>query len=381
MPTSYKIDGVDLEDLYIYRSVFSQGNLWIIGDTTGDNTLNSRSSPVQTAAGGTNWKRVAVGGNFKSAIKTDGTLWTWGYYTDNQLGDNTYTQRSSPVQTAAGGTDWKFVALGNSYATAIKTDGSFWVWGNNDNGQFGDGTTTGKAVPTQVGTDKNWKQTSCGTSLWSFTAAIKTDGTLWMFGNNDVGQLGDNSTTGKSSPVQTVAGGTNWKQVACGLKFTTAIKTDGTLWLWGNNGYGEIGDNSITHKSSPVQTVAGGTNWKQVSVLRGSVGAIKTDGTLWTWGENNNYGHLGNDTRDSKSSPIQTVAGGTNWKQIAVGEYFMAGLKTDGTIWTWGRNDQGQLGDNSTTSKSSPIQTIAGGTSWKQIYCGNASLAMVSDIF
>ena len=158
------------------------------------------------------------------------------------------------------------------------------------------------------------------------TAAIKTDGTLWSWGLNSSGQLGDNTRTNKSSPVQTIAGGTNWKQVASGGQYhTAAIKTDGTLWLWGNNGNGRLGDNTTTNKSSPVQTIAGGTNWKQVAGGRYHTAAIKTDGTLWLWGFNSS-GQLGGNTTIDKSSPVQTIAAGTNWKQVASGAYHTAAI-------------------------------------------------------
>ena len=192
---------------------------------------------------------------------------------------------------------------------------------------------------------------------------------LWTWGYNGIGTLGDNTIAYKSSPVQTVAGGTNWKQVSCGYRHTTAIKTDGTLWLWGRNIYGQLGDNTVGSKSSPVQTVAGGTNWKQVSGGGNHTTAIKTDGTLWLWGRNN-YGELGDNTIAHKSSPVQTVAGGTNWKQVSGGYQYTTAIKTDGTLWTWGRNNYGQLGDNTVAHKSSPVQTVAGGTNWKQVAAG-----------
>ena len=121
----------------------------------------------------------------------------------------------------------------------------------------------------------------------------------------------------KSSPVQTVTFSNNWKQVSCGDGHTGAIKTDGTLWFWGFNTYGELGDNTIAKKSSPVQTIAYGTNWKQVA-CGGNTAAIKTDGTLWIWGDNSN-GQLGDNTIISRSSPIQTIAYGQNWKQVDCG--------------------------------------------------------------
>ena len=195
---------------------------------------------------------------------------------------------------------------------------------------------------------------------------------LWAWGRNANGQLGDNTTTDRSSPVQTVSAGTNWKFVAGSGYHITAIKTDGTLWTWGNNNNGQLGDNTITHRSSPVQTVSAGTNWKMVSSGFYHTAAIKTDGTLWTWGCNI-FGELGDNTRISRSSPVQTVSAGTNWKQVAGTSVHTAAIKTDGTLWTWGRNANGQLGDNTTIDRSSPVQTAAGGTNWKMVAGGGGT--------
>jgi alpha-tubulin suppressor-like RCC1 family protein len=120
--------------------------------------------------------------------------------------------------------------------------------------------------------------------------------------------------------VQTSAGGTNWKQISCGNNQTGAIKTDGTLWVWGYNASGQLGINSTTPASTPVQTIAGGTNWKMVSAGCYTTMGIKTDGTLWTWGSGF-HGNLGDGGSADKSSPIQTVAGGTNWKQVSSGSF------------------------------------------------------------
>ena len=342
----------------------------------GDNTATSKSSPVQTIAWGANWKQVSGSLFHISAIKTDGTLWSWGYGGYGNLGDNTIVGKSSPIQTIAFGTNWKQVYSGRQNTAAIKTDGTLWVWGQNSQGQLGDNTATvHKSSPVQtVAFGTNWKQVSCG---FSYTACIKTDGTLWSFGRNDYGQLGDNTITNRSSPVQTVAFGSNWKQVACGYYASAAIKTDGTLWTWGYNYNGSIGDNTATaHKSSPVQTIAFGTNWKQVSVGRSITACTKTDGTLWLWGDQFSYGQLGDNTTTKKSSPVQTIAGGTNWKQVSCGLYNTFAIKTDGTLWCWGSNDGGQLGDNTTTNRSSPVQTILYGNNWKQISSFNFAAAI-----
>ena len=374
--------GADLGDLLVPRDIFSEGGLWTWGNATygvlGDNTVIAKSSPVQTITGGTNWKQVSGGLYTAAAIKTDGTLWAWGDNYYGQLGNSTVVPKSSPVQTIAGGTNWKQVACGYNHTSAVKTDGTLWTWGRNAAGQLGDSTFVTKSSPVQtIAGGTNWKQVAAGVY---HTSAIKTDGTLWSWGFNNSGQLGDNTPSSTFSPVQTIAGGTNWKQVACGSYHTAAIKTDGTLWTWGNATYGVLGDNTVIAKSSPVQTITGGTNWKQVACGYRHTAAIKTDGTLWTCGYNY-YGQLGDNTGVSKSSPVQTIAGGTNWKQVAAGSagIHTAAIKTDGTLWSWGFNVSGQLGDNTTTNKSSPVQTITGGTNWKQVACGYRHTAAVKD--
>ena len=381
MPVNYQIGGSNFEDTFIRRDLFAQGGLWVWGagnlGQLGTNNTTNRSSPVQTIAAGTNWKQTDTSNNYHTAaIKTDGTLWLWGRNADGQLGDNTNLDKSSPVQTVSAGTNWKQVACNYRNTAAIKTDGSLWVWGRGGNGQMGNNTTTTQSSPVQtVSAGNNWKLAAVGVY---HLAAIKTDGTLWSWGYGASGEMGDNTAAGKSSPVQTVSAGTDWKLVACGFYFTSAIKTDGTLWLWGSNTYGQLGDNTRTNKSSPIQTVATGTNWKQVSAKYYYTAAIKTDGTLWTWGRNL-YGELGDNTTASKSSPVQTVAGGTNWKQVSSGAWITSAVKTDGTLWLWGLNDYGQIGDNTQINKSSPVQTVAGGNNWKQVASGYTSVAIKDD--
>jgi alpha-tubulin suppressor-like RCC1 family protein len=354
----------DLIDQFVGESLFACGYNYY--GTLGDNTSSNRSSLVQITGGGVNWSQVSVIGYNSAAIKTDGTLWTWGINNSGQLGTNNTTNRSSPVTTAGGGTNWKQVYAGNNNAAAIKTDGTLWIWGLNSSGQLGTNNSTNRSSPvTTVAGGTNWKQVACGQS---FTSAIKTDGTLWTWGNNASGVLGDNTTSTRSSPVTTVAGGTNWKQVACSIGSIAAIKTDGTLWTCGYNLYGQLGDGTSSNRSSPVTTSGGGTNWKQVACGVFSTAAIKTDGTLWTWGRNS-FGELGDNTTSSRSSPVTTVAGGTNWKQVACA-YSIAAIKTDGTLWTWGRNTYGGLGHNNTSNRSSPVQPVGSFNNWKQVTCG-----------
>jgi alpha-tubulin suppressor-like RCC1 family protein len=247
-------------------------------------------------------------------------LWTWGGGLDGKLGNSSTTDRSTPVTTFSGGTNWKQVSAGGENTTAIKTDGTLWTWGFGTSGALGDASGTGsksRPVTTFAG-GTNWKQVSSGDS---HTAAIKTDGTLWTWGNGTNGRLGNAVTTGNiSTPVTTFAGGTNWKQVSCGTQHTAAIKTDGTLWTWGIGTSGRLGNASTTSVSTPVTTFSGGTNWKQVSSGGSHTAAIKTDGTFWIWGLGTN-GRLGiGITTGTISTPVTLFSGGTNWKQVDAGE-------------------------------------------------------------
>jgi alpha-tubulin suppressor-like RCC1 family protein len=359
MPTFYNFrqDGVDysFDDIFVPADMFREGNLWTWG--YGNLSGNNRSIPVTTYTGGRNWKQVSSSYGMGLAIKTDGTLWTLG------------TGLDSPVTTFAGGTNWKQVSGGSS-KSAIKTDGTLWTWGYNSYGQLGTNDTIDRYTPvTTFAGGTNWKQVDCGTNSMS---AIKTDGTLWIWGAGISGQLGTNDTINRSTPVTTFAGGTNWKQVGQCVLTTAAIKTDGTLWVWGYGGFGQLGTNDTIDRSTPVTTFAGGTNWKQITPGF-TTAAIKTDGTLWTWGFAQS-GRLGTNDTINRSTPVTTFAGGINWKQVFSGRNTTAAIKTDGTLWTWGYNNVGNLGTNDTIYRSTPVTTFAGGINWKQVTIARGNL-------
>ncbi|MBI4833314.1 MAG: hypothetical protein HY811_00640 [Planctomycetes bacterium] len=314
-----------------------------------------KNTPTQIGAL-TTWSKVACGAQHTMAIKTDGTLWAWGFNSNGQLGDGTTIQRNSPVQVGAL-TTWKQVAGGNAFTLAVKTDGTLWAWGYNWNGQLGDGTQTNRSSPVQIA-GTTWKQVACG---GNHTVAIKTDGTLWAWGYNGQGQLGDGTTTQRLSPVQVA--GTTWKQVACGNVYTMAIKTDGTLWAWGYNFNGQLGDGTYTQRTSPVQ-IGALTTWSKVACGAAHTLAVKADGTLWAWGWNNS-GQLGDGTTTQRTSPVQ-VGVATTWKQVACGTQHNLAVKTDGTLWAWGYNGLGSLGDGTNTDRYSPVQ-IGALTTWKAV--------------
>ena len=357
---------------------WGSGSYGRLGNAT---TTLTNSTPVTTFSGGTNWKQVSSGTDHTSAIKTDGTLWTWGNGQFGKLGNASTTSVSTPVTTFAGGTNWKQVSCGAIHTAAIKTDGTLWTWGNPFLGRLGNAVVSNTSISTPVTTfagGTNWKQVSI-TLFSAHTAAIKTDGTLWTWGYGSSGRLGNGVTTGSiSTPVTTFAGGTNWKQVSSGDSYTAAIKTDGTLWTWGLGSSGRLGTNDTLNRSTPVTTFSGGTNWKQVSSGVDHTSAIKTDGTLWTWG-NGGFGQLGDNTTTNKSTPVTTFSGGTNWKQVSCGNGHMSAIKTDGTLWTWGFGNNGQLG-NASIGRSTPVTTFSGGSNWKQVNCGSSYMIAIQSV-
>jgi alpha-tubulin suppressor-like RCC1 family protein len=333
----------------------------------GDGSTVSKSSPVQVGSL-TTWSVIEGAqpyGVHAFAIKKDGTMWSWGLNNYGQLGQGDTTQRNSPVQVGAL-TTWSTVA-GSSYAGAsIKTDGTLWTWGENANGTLGlSNTTSGIYSPVQVGALTNWSKIVMG---GYHCASVKTDGTMWSWGLNNYGQLGQGNLTNYSSPVQ-VGALTNWLQASAGYRHTLAIKTDGTLWGWGYNNYGQLGQGNQTNYSSPVQ-VGALTTWLQVAGGLYTAIAVKTDGTLWTWGYNG-QGGLGQGNLTNYSSPVQ-VGALTTWLQVASGYQNVLAVKTDGTLWGWGFNTRGQLGDGTVINRSSPVQ-IGALTTWKSVSCAQNS--------
>ena len=230
-----------------------------------------------------------------------------------------------------------------------RTSPALYAWGNNGAGELGNQTTTNASSPTQIGSLTNWKQIASGSltsSGFNSTGAIKNDGTLWFWGDNSQTQIFVNpAATAISSPIQ-MGALTNWKQVSI-CEYFLAVKTDGTLWGMGYNNNGQLGNGTNVNYSSPIQ-IGALTNWKQVVSSSGPSGdtsfAIKTDGTLWGWGRNA-YGNLGNGTKVSYSSPIQ-IGSLTNWKQITAWNATTLAVKTDGTLWGWGNNIAGANGRN-----------------------------------
>ena len=235
------------------------------------------------------------------------------------------------------------ISAGDSHTLCIQADGSLWGWGWNRYGQLGDGTTTDKTSPVQIGTEKTWVAI-VASNIHSL--GLKADGTLWGWGGNFDGQLGDGTYKSESSPTQ-VGMDNTWVGIAAGYNHSLAKKSDGSLWVWGSNEFGQLGDGTNNPANSPVQIP--GNSWRSIgSGYRHNLG-IRSDGTLWAWGRNN-MGQLGLGDGDivDRNSPVQ-VGSDTKWVAIDGGAAHSLGLQSDGTLWAWGWNIVGEVGDGTYT--------------------------------
>jgi alpha-tubulin suppressor-like RCC1 family protein len=220
------------------------------------------------------------------------------------LGDATNIDKNIPIQISSSN-NWQFIDCGFRSSFAIKNDGTLWAWGRNDKGQLGDGTNIDRNTPTQVGNATNWMKVSINGNA---ALAIKTDGTLWSWGSNESWQLGTGQSMPNTNiPVQ-VGSATNWQSISAGAFHCTAIKTDGTLWVWGEGFYG-FGDGTNTPKDIPTQ-ISTATDWQTISAGAVHTTVLKTNNTLWNWGWNSsgqlaNGTNTGNSSNNTQNFPIQ----------------------------------------------------------------------------
>jgi len=246
------------------------------------------------------------------------------------------------------------VSAGRAYDMVIKTDGSLWAWGSNQWGALGDGTRKDKITPIKV--MDNVASVSATENL-SCTMAVKTDGTLWAWGNNRTGQIGDGTRTtttnglviaennNRYSPVKIMDSVTS---VSAGIGHAAAIKTDGSLWVWGGvtlDGY------DTRYHLSPIKVMG---NAAYVSVGNGFTMVIKTDDSLWAWGSNYD-GELGDGTTTKRSAPVKIM---DNVASVSAGDGFALAVKTDGSLWSWGHNAAGELGDGTTIGRPYPVKIM-----------------------
>jgi alpha-tubulin suppressor-like RCC1 family protein len=342
----------------------------------GDNTTISKLSPVNVVGGFTDWISASAGETHTVGLRANGTIWAWGGNGSGQLGDATTINRSSPVSVVGGFTDWVSVSImsGNGFdadrarhCAGLRANGTAWTWGSNARGQLGNNTTTNTSSPVSVvGGYADWVSINASVA---HTVGVRANGTAWAWGSNGNGRLGNDTINNTSSPVSVVGGFTDWVLVSTGKVYTVGMRANGTAWAWGSNNTGQIGDNSVTNRSSPVSVVGGYTDWAFITAGDAQTLGVRANGTAWGWGWNN-YGHVGDNTTIRRSSPVSVVGGFTDWVLVSGGDRHSAGTRANGTIWGWGFNGNGQLGDGTTISKRSPISVIGEYTDWIMVSAG-----------
>ncbi|MFL5352434.1 RCC1 domain-containing protein [Archangium sp.] len=243
------------------------------------------------------------------------------------------------------------IAGGWYFSLELRQDGTVWGWGTNQRGQLGDGTTLQRNTPVRVMGLDNVESIAAADR---HSLVLKKDGTVWAWGGNDFGQLGDGSFTDRYTPVQ-VVGLTGVVAIAAGGVQSLALKQDGTVWAWGYNGTGALGDGTTIDRNTPVQVV-GLTG--VVAIAEGDTDslAVRSDGSVWAWGYNY-FGELGDGTTSMRTTPVQ-VSGLTGVVAVSVGNTHSMALKLDGTVWAWGSNGDGSLGDGTTIQRTTPVQVL-----------------------
>ena len=357
---------------------------------------------------------VALGGDHTISLAADGTVYSWGSNGYGRLGDGTTSQRNTPIKVLKGaysgttylgdnsGNKITMVALGYEHSVALAADGTVYSWGYNNSGRLGDGTTTNRSTPVKVlkgaysgttylGDDPGNKIISVALGFYH-SIALAADGTVYTWGDNAHGKLGNNNgTTDSYIPVKVLMGeysGTTYlgddannkiTTVALGDYHSMALAADGTVYTWGGSSHGQLGYNSTTASSTPVKVWQGeysGTTYlgddsgnKITSVALGGYHsiAVAADGTVYTWGNNVN-GRLGNNSTTNSSTPVKVLEGeysgttylgddsGNKITSVAAGTEHSIALATDGSVYTWGSNQFGKLGDNTVTQRLTPIK-------------------------
>ena len=308
------------------------------------------------------WSKVFAGTEFSLALRSDGTLWAWGFNGNGQLGIGSTNpmDTTSPVRVGIDN-DWSDIAAGAFHAIALKKNGTLWAWGLNGNGQVGDTSLLDFTEPVKIGADNDWSGISAA-AVSSY--AIKNNGSLWAWGDNTYGSVGDSTTTNKKIPTR-IGTGLDWLLIRGGGFHVIAIKKDHSLWGWGYNVDGELGLGTTGIDSLPRQ-IGTDKNWTDASGGFEFSTGLKSDGSLWSWGFNGN-GQLGLGNKDQQLTP-QKIGTDIDWQSVEAGSGFAFGIKKDGSLWGWGYNGLGCLGDGTTSEheQDSP-EKIGGATDWKAV--------------
>jgi alpha-tubulin suppressor-like RCC1 family protein len=333
--------------------------VWAWGNNSdgqlGDNSTTQRKTPVQVS-GPSGVVAIAAGASHSLALTSAGVLWAWGDNYYGQLGNGNNTDQKLPVQVMTGVTQ---IAAGDYHSIALKADGTLWTWGANADGQLGDGGTTNRNTP-YSGTGLGSVNTIAAGG--SHSLVVLTAGTMKAWGKNSNGQLGDGSTYARATNPVAVAVVVNAVNASGGNAFSFARRYDGRLYGWGYNGYGQLGFGDMTQRPTPA-LLNSPTSVAAVATGVYHTLALLADGSVSAWGDNQ-YGAVGDGTGVRRTSPV-AVPGLASIAAIGAGQYHSVAVTGTGEVWTWGYNGWAQLGDGTTTNRLSPIKIAEAGFNWR----------------
>lgn len=360
----------------------SDGTAWAWGynvhGQVGDNTTTSRTSPV-SVVGDHSFIQVIAGQNVTCGLKVDGSAWTWGFLNNGALGNDSTTNMSSPT-SVVGGHSFVSLSYGNRLGFhALKADGSAWGWGLNSAGELGDNSTTDRSSPVSVVGGFSFTSLSGSRASTAHMFGLRGDGTLMAWGSNQNGRLGNLSGTNESSPIVVLSGPTGFagatKIAATSANTAWIDGDDGQAYVVGEGGSGELGTGSLADVSFFSSVVLGGHSFTDLVAGFNHFLALKADGSCWGWGANTS-GKVGDNAAGTKSSPV-SVAGDHSFIKVIAGFNTSIGLKADGSAWTWGEAGTGQLGANDLVDRSSPISVLRGGVSFFDVAAGGDTIGSV----
>ena len=398
------------------------GRLWSWGLGTngqlGNNATQSQRTPVSVLGSVKTFCQVGSGaGAFSNAIDKYGRVWSWGINTIGQLGNNAALGRCTPVAVSGATKTFCSITQGGSHSMTLDLRGRAWGWGSNSNGQIGDNSATNRCTPVSVlGSVKTFCEISAGST---HTLGLTNSGRAWSWGLNTNGQLGNNSVTSQRTPVSVLGAVKTFCKISCGLSFSMAIDKNGRVWGWGRGDLGELGNNlfslsiltpvSIGGSLKTFCQISAGTNhslavdkngkiWGWGYNYGGELGkltnitpssivgnnktfchigsgsltstAIDNRGRVWSWGSND-FGTLGDNTISLKTTPISIVGTVKTFCKISTGTNHVMAIEKNGRVWSWGLNSVGQLGDNGSLSQRTPVSILGAVKTFCQISAGN----------
>lgn len=337
------------------------GRAWAWGvGSLGDNTNLARITPVSVAGAIKTFCKISAGNNHSLAIDKNGIAWAWGTNSVGQLGDNSITQRLTPVNVLGATKTFCHIAasLGN-HSLAIDKNGRLWAWGDNGNGRLGINTTATLSTRTPVsvlGAVKTFCKIAVG-NAWS--AAIDKNGRVWCWGNGGDGRLGNNSTVSALTPVSVLGAVKTFCEIACDNAHTAAIDKDGKIWSWGFNNSGQLGNGANVSQLTPVSLAGAVKTFCKISLGNGQTLALDKNGRAWAWGFNANA-LLGDNSVTARNTPVSVGGAIKTFCQIAAGNQHSLAIDKYNNTWAWGPASSWQLGNNAATSVRTPKSIVLG---------------------